>query len=86
MARIGNDVGLLCNHAARFAGRIEAGRDGECRIRFRALGNIEVMLAYQSSDDEFGPSAELLYDACAKRVLCAEDAAVLGGRICLGLL
>jgi hypothetical protein len=44
------------------------------------------MLVYRAGDDEFPASADLLFDACIRRVFCAEDAAVLGSRVCLGLL
>ncbi|MHB9138667.1 MAG: DUF3786 domain-containing protein, partial [Victivallaceae bacterium] len=43
-------------------------------------------LIYRAGDDEFPPEAEVLFDAAVKRVYVAEDAAVMAGRICIGLL
>jgi hypothetical protein len=53
--------------------------------RIQALGAIDAALIYRQGDDELEPTAELLFDACARRVLCAEDASVLASRICLSL-
>ena len=55
-------------------------------LKWVDAGNLHVTLVYRAGDSEFGPAADLLFDACAKRVLCAEDAAWLASRICLGLL
>jgi len=83
---IGNDPELLRTRLARFAGTIEAGPADALSARIAAVGRIAVLLVYRAGDAEFPATADLLYDACARRVYGAEDAAVLGGRICLGLL
>jgi len=36
-------------------------------------------------DEELGPAAEILFDACIRRVYTTEDVAHLASRICLGL-
>ena len=82
---IGNDLDLLRERLERFAANIEDGPADTVSARIVAIGRIEVLLVYRAGDEEFPPSADLLYDACARRVYGAEDAAVLGGRVCLGL-
>jgi hypothetical protein len=37
-------------------------------------------------DEEFGPAAEILFDACVRRVFTTEEVAHLTSCICLGLL
>jgi len=83
---IGNDRDRLCDRLTRFAGRIEPGPADALTARMSAIGRVEVLLIYRCGDDEFPPSADLLYDACARRIYGAEDAATLAGRVCLGLL
>lgn len=83
---IGNDRDRLRERLTRFAGRIEPGPADALTARITAISRIEVLLIYRCGDDEFPPSADLLYDACARRVYGAEDAAALAGRVCLGLL
>jgi hypothetical protein len=82
--RIGNDLALLRKNLDRFAWSALSMPDLSARIQ--AVGAVEVALIYAQGDDEFEPSAELLFDACAHRVFCAEDASVIASRICLGLL
>ena len=84
--RIGNDLDALREHLRRFSATLEPLADGGLQATVQALGAIKLMLAYRAGDDEFGPSAEVLYDARARRRLCAEDAAALASRFCLGLL
>lgn len=84
--RIGNNLELLREHLRRFGATVEPLADGGLQATVQALGAIELRLAYRLGDDEFPPSAELLYDARARRLLCAEDAAALAGRFCLGML
>jgi hypothetical protein len=84
LVRIGNDLELLKRNLGRLDWRPADGRAFSARIQ--ALGAIDALLVYRQGDEEFGPSADLLFDACAKRALCAEDAAVLAGRICMSLL
>jgi len=83
---IGNDLDKLRERLTRFAAKIEPGSTDAISARIVAVGKIEVQLLYRAGDDEFPASADLLYDACARRVYGAEDAAVLGGRVCFGLM
>lgn len=84
LKRIGNDLDLLRRNLARFDW--QPVQMGDLGARIHAIGRIEVTLVYHLGDEEMGPAAELLFDACIKRVYCTEDAAVIGSRICLGLL
>lgn len=59
---------------------------GDLGARIHAVGKLYLTLIYRLGDEEFPPTADLLFDACIKRVYNAEDAAVLAGRICLGLI
>jgi len=86
VGRVGNNTDLLRDHLGRFSAAVSHLPDGGIQAVIRALGVIEVRLAYRPGDDEFPPSADVLYDSCARRLLCAEDAALLVGRLCLGLL
>lgn len=83
---IGNDLGKLRERLARFSAKIEDEPADTVSARIPAIGRIEVLLVYRQGDDEFPPTADLLFDACARRVFCAEDAAALGGRVCFGLM
>lgn len=82
--RIGNDLDLLRRNLGRFDWQAVA--MGDFAARIHAIGRIEATLVYHIGDDEMGPQAELLFDGCIKRVYCTEDVAVIGSRICLGLL
>jgi hypothetical protein len=59
---------------------------GDFGARIHGIGLLEAFLIYYRGGEEFGPSADLLFDACIKRVYTAEDVAVFASRICLGLL
>ena len=59
---------------------------GDVGARIHAFGNLYATLVYRSGDDEFPATADFLFDSSVERVFCAEDAAFLGSRICLGLL
>ena len=82
---IGNDLGKLRERLTRLDAKIEGGPADTVSARIVAIGRVEVLLVYRPGDEEFPPSADLLYDACARRVFGAEDAAMLGGRVCFGL-
>jgi hypothetical protein len=58
---------------------------GDFSARIHAVGCLYVTLIYRLGDDEFPPEAELFFNTPVKRAFCAEDAAVLAGRICFGL-
>jgi hypothetical protein len=84
---IGNDLARLQERLTRFAATIITdGPADALTARVTALGRIELQLVYRSGDEEFPPSADVLFNACARRVCCAEDAAALASRLCLGLL
>lgn len=95
--RIGNNLDLLRANLGRFdtppcnAGVLPAVGPAETpplalSVRIHALGRIDMTLLYHGGDEEGPPTAELLFDACIKRVFATEDVAVLASRICLGLL
>ena len=84
LKRIGNDLDLLRRNLARFDW--QPAQMGDFAARVHAAGRIEATLVYHLGDDEMPAEAELLFDACIKRILCTEDAAAIGIRICLGLL
>lgn len=84
VGRIGNDLELLKKNLQRFDW--EPVKLGDFAARIHAIGNVYTTLIYRLGDDEFPPSADLLFDESIKRVYCTEDAAVLAGRICLSLL
>jgi hypothetical protein len=86
IGRVGNDLDLLRARLQRFAAQVTPLPDGGLQAVIQALGVIEMMLVYRAGDDEFPPSGDLLFDACALRSLCAEDAAALASRFCFGLL
>jgi hypothetical protein len=82
--RIGNDLALLKKNLDRFDW--EPVSLGDLGARIHAVGKVFVTLVYRLGDDEFPASADILFDAGIKRVFPTEDAAVLAGRICLGLI
>jgi len=82
--RIGNDLALLKKNLNRFDW--EPVSMGDLGARIHAVGKVFVTLVYRLGDDEFPASADILFDASIKRVFPTEDAAVLAGRICMGLL
>jgi hypothetical protein len=83
--RIGNNVDLLRTHLTqRFDW--EPVTIGNVGARIHAMGKIYVTLVYHVGDDEFPPTADMLFDSCISQVFVTEDVAVLASRICLGLL
>jgi hypothetical protein len=84
LGRFGNDLESLRKNLSRFDW--ESTTRGDLGARIHAYGNIHVTLLYHVGDDELPAEASLLFDAASKRVLAAEDAAVLASRICIGLL
>lgn len=81
---VGNDLEAL--RAALAALEWEEVEGGDLGARIRAFGNVIVFLVYRTGDEEFAPTADVLFDASAQRVLAAEDAAVLAQYCCIGLL
>ena len=84
ISAIGNNLNRLRTNLGRFDW--QSLPIGDLGARIHGLGNIFVTLIYRQGDEEFGPSLDLLFDACIKHVYNAEDAAYLASRVCLGLL
>jgi len=59
---------------------------GDFAAKVQAVGDISLILVYYRGDEEFPPEAEILFDAAARHVYGAEDAAVLATRLCRGLI
>ncbi len=59
---------------------------GDFGAKIQSFGPFEITFIYHLGDDEFPVDAEVLFDSSFKRVFAAEDAAVIAGRICIGLL
>lgn len=59
---------------------------GDFGARIHIIGRLDATLIYWRGDEEFPPTADLLFSENIKRVYNTEDVAVLGSRICLGLL
>lgn len=84
ISKISNDIELLKKNLAKFDWQtIQVGDFG---ARIHAFGKIHIDLIYRTGDDEFAPTADVLFDSSLKRVFVAEDVAVLASRICIGLL
>jgi hypothetical protein len=81
--RYGNRIEELRGALARFDHELL--ELGDLSARIHCIGCLYVTLVYRLGDDEFPTQAELFFNAPTKRALCAEDAAVLAGRICFGL-
>jgi len=58
---------------------------GDLGAVIRVFGEARVAVVYRLGDDEFGASADFLFDSSLKQVYGAEDAAALASRVCLGL-
>jgi hypothetical protein len=84
LGRIGNDLDLLRKNLQRFDW--EEVPMGDFGARIHALGKLYVTLVYHLGDDEFPPTADVLFDSCITQIFVAEDVAVLASRICIGLL
>jgi hypothetical protein len=80
---IGNDLDLLRNRLNRY--EWTSVDRGDLGARVKVFGHAEVTLVYHAGDDEFPAEADILFDSCLRGVFCAEDAAALASRVCLGL-
>jgi len=81
--QIGNNLELLRKNLDKFDW--EPVSLGDFGARIHTIGKLYLTLVYRLGDDEFPAAADLLFDACIKRVYNAEDAAVLANRICMEL-
>ena len=71
------------------AGNLLAGRQidtGDVGYEFRLLPNVPVRLIFWTGDDEFPPSASLLFDENIGKILSAEDIAWLAGMLVYRLI
>ena len=59
---------------------------GDLGARIHVVGRLDITLIYRRADEEFPPTADILFTDNIKRVYTTEDVTVLGSRICLGLL
>ena len=82
--RFGNDLNQIRSALARFDW--EPYPAGDLGASIHAIGAVRVYLIYRAGDDEFPPSAEILFDSVIQRVYNAEDAAVLAQQVCLDLV
>jgi hypothetical protein len=82
--RIGNHTEVLLHNLGRFDWQPFG--SGDVGARIHAIGRLEAFLIYHRGDEECGPDADLLFDACIKHAYASEDVAALASRVCLGLL
>ncbi len=82
--RYGNDTENLRKALGRFDWT--AVKLGDLGANIHCFGNIYVTLAYHVGDEEFAPTADVLFDSNIKHLFCTEDAVVLASTVCLGLL
>lgn len=75
----GRDLDALARAAEGLGGRREA--EGDLAYSFRPLPRVPILLVCWSGDEEFPPSARLLFDASAGRHLPTDICAVLGGTL-----
>ena len=81
---IGNNIEILKERLARY--EWEQVKYGDLGARIHAIGEIYITLVYRTGDDEFPPSAEILFDSIIGRVFSTDDVSALAGRMCMGLL
>ena len=84
LRRIGNDLELLKKNLNRFDWK--ESEIGDFGAKIHLIGKLDLLLAYYLGDEEFPPTADVLFDACIRQVYVAEDAAVLASLVCIGLL
>ncbi len=81
---IGNNIEFLKERLARY--EWEQVNYGDLGARIHAIGKIYITLVYRTGDDEFPPSAELLFDSIIGRVFNTDDVSALASRMCIVLL
>ncbi len=79
-----NNIELLKERLARY--EWEQVYYGDFGARILAIGKIYITLVYRTGDEEFPPSAEILFDSIIARVFNTDDVSALASRMCLGLL
>ena len=80
----GNDLDRLRKALSRYpTERVETGDLGGV---IHAIGRLDVTLVYRVGDEEFPPSADLVYDRIIASVYHTDEVAALATRLCTGLL
>ncbi len=82
--RFGNDVEAFHRAAKALGG--ERLSFGDASYLFRALPRVWLAVIVYKGDEEFSPSANVLFDAAAANYLPTEDLAVLGGYLASRLI
>jgi len=67
----------------RLPGRIAEG--GDVAIQIEAFAGVPVLIKLWKADPEFGPDANMYFDASIKNIFCIEDIIVLAGIVAAGL-
>ena len=80
---IGDDIQMLRERLGRF--QWSPMEQGDLGARIQVLGPLEAGLVYNIGDEEFSAEVTILFDKLLTRIFCAEDAAAIASRICLGL-
>ncbi len=81
---VGANLHALSCAAASYGGRPL--KLGDAGWRFPVLGKVWMDLAWYEPDEEFPGSCELFFAPCVARVYSADEAAILGSLLCLGLV
>ncbi len=58
---------------------------GDVGIVLEAFTNVPVLIKLWKADAEFGPDANMYFDASIKNIFCTEDIVVLAGMVAAGL-
>ena len=73
--KYGNHPEAIKDILSRLPGRLSEG--GDISIIIEAFTNIPVLIKLWKSDAEFGPDANMYFDASIKNIFCTEDIVVL---------
>jgi len=67
----------------RLPGRLAEG--GDVALQIEAFAGVSVLIKLWKADAEFGPDANMYFDASIKNIFCIEDIIVLAGIVAAGL-
>ncbi|MCX5668954.1 MAG: DUF3786 domain-containing protein [Candidatus Omnitrophica bacterium] len=73
--KYGNQVDALKEVLNRLPGKLSEG--GDISIIIEAFMNVPVLIKLWKPDEEFGPDANMYFDASIKNIFCTEDIVVL---------
>ncbi len=73
--KYGKDPDALKNILGRLPAKLAEG--GDVGIRIEAFAQVPVLIKLWKADSEFGPDANLYFDASIKSIFCIEDIVVL---------